>query len=644
MTRVLLVPSPRLAGHLLLAPTAPAARTRLRPVFQLPKSFSTSRISALPKPSPISPSPSTSLKSPRPKPYFVTTPIFYVNADPHIGHLYSDVIADVLARYHNYARSGYSRFDTTGASVDETRLQLKTSSQGPVKSFLCTGTDEHGLKIQKVAEAAGEDPQHLCDRISQRFQQLADAANIEYTSFIRTTDPEHKEAVHHLWKTMEGRGFIYKGSHEGWYAVSDEAFYPEGQVHEVVDPATGTKQMQAVETGAKVEWSSEENYKFRLSAFRDQLVAWLESNPNAIRPAQKHAEVLAEIKSGLEDLSISRPSSRLSWGIPVPNDPEHSIYVWVDALTNYLTVTGYPWSKQGQEDSATQIAWPADVHVVGKDIIRFHSIFWPAFLMAAGLPLPRTVLAHAHWTMNKAKMSKSRGNVANPFDAINTFGLDALRFFLMRVGGNFASDSDYNPATLLEFHRKYLQGQLGNLVSRISSPKIHARLAELHSDVNKIIPRPSAQEIEALLDENTRQLAQALESNLIALPGKVDALMDAFEVSKAIELVIEDTIGQTNEFVQRVQPWAATTPTRAVLESVILVTESLRICASLLSPIMPQKMSELLDSLQIDPERRNDYRHLVQLDINQRLVSHVRLRDPSQPKLKPLFPRLEVEA
>lgn len=514
-----------------------------------------------------------------------------------------------------------------------------------VRPMFSTGTDEHGLKMQKVAEAASEDPRALCDRISQRFKHLADAANISYTHFIRTTDTDHKVAVEHLWRTLRDKGHIYQGSHEGWYAVSDEAFYPEGQVKTVVGE-DGKEVRQSIETGAKVEWSQEVNYKFRLSNFQKPLVEWLRANPKAIQPAQKHAEVLAEVEAGLTDLSISRPSSRLSWGIRVPEDDEHSIYVWVDALTNYLTAAGYPFAAstgQAEGNVALSSAWPADVHVVGKDIVRFHAIYWPAMLLAAGLPLPRTILAHSHWTMNKAKMSKSRGNVANPFEAIDTFGLDALRFFLLRVGGNFGSDSDYNPTVLAEYHRKYLQGQLGNLVSRICAPKIHARLNDFARDAaTHVLHRPLKEQVELHMDSESLSLCTALETSLTQLPANVDALMSDFEVAKVLELILESVIASTNELIQRLEPWSASTHPVVVLETVVLVTESLRISALLLQPFMPQKMSALLDTLKIPQGSRRHPKDLVVTDTDGRLVSHVVQRSESEGKPHPLFPRIEV--
>ena len=355
------------------------------------------------------------------KPHYTTTPIFYVNASPHIGHLHSAVLADVFSRWAQWRHSGYS--DITG---------VLSEGLGETKAVLATGTDEHGIKIQKVAEANNESPRELCDRVSQRFESLAEHAGVQYTRFIRTTDGDHVEAVNEFWKQLEKGGFIYKGTHEGWYSVSDEAFYTAAQIR---PNEVDSSKMESIETGSAVEWSSEENYKFKLSAFQQPLLDWLDANPDAVVPASRRDTLIAEITQGLSDLSVSRPRSRLHWGIPVPSDEHHTIYVWLDALTNYLTVSGYPWKNEKMG------CWPTDVQVIGKDIIRFHAIYFPAFLMALNLPLPKHTVAHGHWTMNKHKMSKSRGNVADPFKAIEKYGRDELRWFLCRVGGNLGSDA-----------------------------------------------------------------------------------------------------------------------------------------------------------------------------------------------------------
>ncbi|KAJ2793422.1 methionyl-tRNA synthetase, partial [Coemansia guatemalensis] len=375
--------------------------------------------------------------------FYITQPIFYVNSVPHIGHFYTIVLADTIRRY--------------------AQLQGKTTK-------LSGGTDEHGLKIQQAAAMHGEEPLPFCTRFSDRFRELMAAANAKPTDFIRTTDKRHYEAVSHFWKLLVERGFIYKGEHSGWYAVSDEAFYTEGQIEERTDPATGKQGMFAIESGQPVEWVSEVNYKFRLSMFRDRLVEWIEENPNVIYPKIRRNEVLEWLKAGLDDLSVSRPRDRLRWGVPVPGDDQHTIYVWVDALINYATVDGFPWNSDSQPSF-----FPPDVQVVGKDIVRFHAVYWPALLMAADLPLPRRILAHAHWTMGTQKMSKSKGNVVDPFDAIARYGLDPIRYFIVRNGG-IADDGDYSDEEVLVRYKKDLVGQLANLASRCLSKRLGADL------------------------------------------------------------------------------------------------------------------------------------------------------------------------
>ncbi|PWN49843.1 hypothetical protein IE53DRAFT_387914 [Violaceomyces palustris] len=572
------------------------------------------------------------------KPYYVTTPIFYVNAEPHIGHLHSCLVADVLARYQDLRRGGdsiYTREGNRRSRGEEDEVAKKTKGlKGKSKSILSTGTDEHGLKIQKVAERSSEDPLQLCDRISKRFKDLARAANVSYTRFIRTTDPDHREAVHHLWRQMVRSGHIYKGKHSGWYSVSDEAFFPESQVREVTDLKTGESYMESIETGSRLEWSEEENYKFRLAEFRERLIDWLEKDTKAIQPAKRHAEVLSELKSGLSDLSVSRPSSRLSWGIPVPDDPGHSIYVWVDALTNYLTVSGYPWKEDFGSESNR--CWPADVHVVGKDIIRFHAIYWPAFLMACHLPLPKTILAHSHWTMNKSKMSKSKGNVANPFKALELYGVDPVRFFLMRVGGNFSTDSDYSPAMLEEYYKKSLQGQLGNLLSRILAPKLLTKLREGGSK-------------EPLSSPTATAIRDRLVTSLHSLPSLYERHQEDLELSKSLESIFS-LISECNELVSQVQPWSDQVPFHEVVDCLHLSHETLRLVGVLLSPFMPRSMETLLDHLRVPEDKRSwsdvatwnqqQRRWVFRLRSSQDFLSSSLLL--SDEKLKPLFPRLEL--
>ncbi|GAA5907951.1 hypothetical protein JCM5296_000769 [Sporobolomyces johnsonii] len=505
------------------------------------------------------------------KDYYVTTPIFYVNADPHIGHLHSTLLADIYARY----------------------ARLRTPPDSPKKAILCTGTDEHGLKIQRVAEAKGVTPKELCDGVSERFRDLARAANVDYQVFIRTTEERHRVAVEHVWRELDKRGYIYKSSYAGWYAVSDEAYYTESQVAEVIDPKSGEKYMASVETGTRVEWMEEENYKFRLSAFREPLLEWLSSAPNPVQPPSRTTALLSSLtqssSTDLNDLSISRPSSRLSWGIRVPDDPNHTIYVWIDALVNYLTAAGYPW--KGGEAFEEGKAWPPDLQVVGKDIIRFHALYLPAVLLALDLPLPKNILAHGHWTMDRFKMSKSRGNVANPFEAMKLWGIDAMRMYLMRVGGNSAGDADYSAVEIERFYRKDLAGQMGNLLNRVTTKKLTNKLES--PELMYTLPSPSSLEAE---DEPLLKM-------LRDLPESFSTHLSSFEIHRALSSVF-DVLAESNRHVQQLSPWLATATPSQVHRALFFGSESLRIVGILLQPFMPDKSSQLLEALGVDPLRR----------------------------------------
>lgn len=337
---------------------------------------------------------------------------------------------------------------------------------------LCTGTDEHGMKIQQAAAKEGVSPQELCDANSQKFRELAAAADISHDFFIRTTDEEHERVVEHFWMLLKTRApedlGLYKGAHEGWYCVSDECFYPEDMVQPSVVPQTGRKMMVSTETGNEVEWVKEETWFFPLSKYKEKLLNFYDENPDWIKPAHRMNEVRNWVENHLEDLSITRPASRLSWGIKDPEDSSTTIYVWVDALVNYLTKAGF--GTTWQPNSADKGIWPPDVQVVGKDIIRFHAVYWPALLMAAGLPLPKKIVCHNHWTMSNRKMSKSLGNVVNPFFAAQRWGIDPLRYFLMRTG-SFKSDMSYSNEFIILAYEKELQANIGNLFNRISRNK-----------------------------------------------------------------------------------------------------------------------------------------------------------------------------
>ncbi|KAJ2851826.1 methionyl-tRNA synthetase [Coemansia brasiliensis] len=480
---------------------------------------------------------------------YVTQPIFYVNAKPHIGHFYTVVLADTIKRFGELKGK-------------ETRLSA--------------GTDEHGMKIQQAAMRARKDPLEFCTENSDQFRALMKAANASITDFTRTTSPGHREKVIYLWKRLVDNGLIYKGSHAGWYAVSDEAFYTSGQVEERQD-SSGNRIMVAKESGQPVEWIEEENYMFRLSGFREKLIEWVSGD--VIYPEARRNEVLAWLRAGLEDLSVSRPSKRQRWGIRVPDDPDHTIYVWVDALANYL-----------RDDKF----FPPDMQVVGKDILRFHAVYWPAMLLAAKLPLPRRILAHAHWTMGAQKMSKSRGNVVDPFAAIGHFGADAMRYYVIRNGG-IADDRDFSLDEVLVRYRKDLGGQLGNLAARCLSPNMGVNL-------NCFAAIGEAQSRNA---DNSADVE--LRETLINLPAHISKLYEVGEFGRGM-VHIFDALALANRYITQTEPWhlAKLPDAKDRLQTVLFyVLESVRLSALMLQPVMPQKSSTLLDHLAIAASERS---------------------------------------
>ncbi|RYN17275.1 putative methionine--tRNA ligase [Alternaria arborescens] len=460
-------------------------------------------------------------------------------------------------------------------------------------ALLCTGTDEHGLKVQRAAAKAGIDPKLFCDKGAEIFRELARKAEITNDHFVRTTDREHKEAVEYAWFLLQEKGLIYEQKHEGWYSVTDECFYPQSAVQLYLDPPTGRKIMTSIETGSEVEWSSEINYHFRLSAFQDKLLEFYKNNPEWIAPEYRMKEVVQAVESGLEDLSISRPYERLAWGVRVPGDDSQTIYVWLDALMNYATKAGYPWAP-GREQAG---GWPADCHVIGKDIVRFHCIYWPAFLMALGLPLPKKILTHAHWTLGGSKMSKSTGRVVDPFNALNRYGSDVMRFYMVREGG-IQDDANYDNRRIIGLYNTFLNQQLGNLASRVTRGKKWS----VRGAVERVGGTPTEEWAEG-------PGSRFWNNSLAKIAWQVDASFDAYDPRKAVSQIAEFIRG-SNWFFQMSKPWDKVLvygpgePGEDVDRIVYLAAEALRITGILLLPYMPNKARMLLDQLGVHHDRR----------------------------------------
>lgn len=481
--------------------------------------------------------------------YYITTPIYYVNDKPHIGHAYTSLACDVLARF--------KRLD------------------GHDVMFL-TGTDEHGQKVEKSAAAANTPPQEFTDRVSQNFRDLAKAMNLSNDDFIRTTEARHKKACQALWNELLKRGEIYLGQYEGWYAVRDEAYYGEDELKE---GPNGTK---IAPSGAPCEWVVEPSYFFKLSAWGDRLLKFYDENPDFILPHSRRNEVISFVKSGMRDISISRTT--MNWGVPVPNEPKHVMYVWLDALTNYITAVGYPDTAS----AGYQKFWPADLHMVGKDILRFHAVYWPAFLMAAGLPAPRRVFAHGWWTNEGQKISKSLGNVIDPYELINTYGLDQTRYFLLRAIP-FGNDGDFSRSRMISTINAELANNIGNLAQRT--------LSIIAKNCNGAVPEKGQ------LNNDDRQLSadvrQALDLN------NLRALMDKCEFDKIIEKIVQ-AANFANAYIDVQAPWALKKTDIARMNMVLYtLCEQIRKIAIVLQPFMPDSAAKLLDQLAVPAGQRH---------------------------------------
>ncbi|TCL73967.1 methionine--tRNA ligase [Rhizobium sp. BK251] len=505
-------------------------------------------------------------------PFYITTAIAYPNGKPHIGHAYELIATDAMARFQ--------RLD--GKDV-----------------FFLTGTDEHGQKMQQTARAEGLTAQRLADRNSAEFLSMGKLLNASNDDFIRTTEARHHEASRDIWNLMAANGDIYKDSYAGWYSVRDEAYYQENETELRADGVRYGPQ------GTPVEWVQEESYFFKLSEYQDRLLKHYEENPDFIGPAERRNEVISFVKSGLKDLSISRTT--FDWGIKVPNDPAHVMYVWVDALTNYITATGYIEDRNGPRAKY----WPADVHIIGKDIIRFHAVYWPAFLMSAKLPLPKRVYAHG-FVLNKGeKMSKSLGNVVDPFELLQQFGLDYVRFYLLR-DISFGQDGNCNDELIATRVNADLANGIGNLASR--------SLSMIVKNCDGKVP-----ECGPLTEEDKAMLAQA-----DALLASTREDMGKQLIHRALASIIA-VVSETDRYFAGQAPWALKKTDPKRMGTVLYVTaEVVRQIAILLQPFVPESADKLLDLVGAPADKR-DFAALGEVG---RLVSGTTLEAP-----QPVFPR-----
>ena len=478
--------------------------------------------------------------------FYVTTPIYYVNGQPHIGHAYTSIAADVLARWM--------------------RLEGKDV-------FFLTGTDEHGQKVAQAAAAAGMNPQVFVDGLAAEFEDMTAKMDVSSDDFIRTTETRHRDGCAALWKVLADRGEIYLGHYEGWYALRDEAFYGED---ELLTRADGTK---VSPFGSPVEWVREPNYLFRMSQWGDRLLAFYEAHPDFLGPHSTRQEVMSFVRGGMTDLSVSR--ANLTWGVPVPGDPTQVMYVWVDALANYITALGYPGDTAGR-----WAYWPADIHFVGKDIARFHAVIWPALLMAAGLPVPRRVYANGWWTVEGEKMSKSVGNVIDPRDLVAEYGLDVLRYFLLREMP-FGNDGDFNRRALINRMNSELANDLGNLAQR--------SLSLIAKNLGGVLPDQGA-----LTGDDTEILGQAA-----ALPTAMRAKLLHQSYGEALDEAWR-VIRAANGYIDRQAPWALRRTDLVRMATVLRVlVDVLRPVATVLQPFMPGTMATMLDQLGVPAGERH---------------------------------------
>lgn len=496
------------------------------------------------------------------KPFYITTPIYYVNDKPHIGHAYTTILADVIARHHR----------NSGKDV-----------------FFLTGLDEHGQKVQQAAEKRGVDPKKHCDEMAPRFLELWKRLHIQYDDFIRTTEKRHTDTVKKILQNVYDKGDIYEDSYEGLYSVSEERFITEKEA----------------ESGhyRDIKKLKEKNYFFKMSGYQEKLIEHIEQNPMFIQPVHRKNEVLGFLKSPLSDLCISRPKSRLNWGIELPFDSKYVTYVWFDALINYVSALGL-----NSEEEKYKSFWPVNFHLIGKDILTTHAVYWPTMLMSAEIKLPRSIFAHGWWMSDQSKMSKSLGNVIDPLELIESYGVDPVRFYLMKemVLGH---DSNFSMDSFIKCYNSDLANDFGNLLSRVSNL------------VNKFY-NGSLIEGEDLSEDGL-----AIKKNAKETINEVSKLMDEMKINDAIERVLQ-FVRNVNKFLELTAPWKVVkTDLKRAGRILFTAAESLRVIALLFSPIMPNRTKSVLNIL----NSKNKVVDWGGLEVNGKIKTH-----------EPLFPRIEL--
>lgn len=497
---------------------------------------------------------------------YITTPIYYPSGDPHIGSAYTSVAADIYSRFKRL--DGY---DT---------------------KFL-TGTDEHGLKLQRAAEAKNMPTQEFVDELSAKFRELTPIMNLSNDDFIRTTQTRHIKTATKFWNKLQENGYIYKDTYAGWYSVSDETYYTEDELVDGKSP----------DSGHDVEWLEEESYYFKLSEFQEKLLAYYDENPDFIQPKSRFNEVYSFVKNGLRDLSISR--STFSWGVPVPNDDKHIMYVWIDALTNYLS--GINWA----DDDKTEFDkyWPA-IHIVGKDILKFHAIYWPAMLMAADIELPKKIIAHGWWTVEGEKMSKSKGNAIHPKTLTNEYGCDQLRYFLMREI-SFGNDGDFNKDRFISRINSELANDLGNLFQRV--------LTMIYKNCDAKIPH-----LAELSSQDKEFLSQ------VNVLEKLRKEIDNLEFHNGLN-TIWHVIGEANRYMDTMQPWKLKNEPEKMAHVLRVLAECLAYLSIQLEPFMPESAKKMQTAISL---QFNNFNGLE-------VKGEVLVEGTTIPKPQGIFPRIE---